>query len=173
MVGDAAQAAANKVNPSQDELDHMDEPAEDNTWHDTPDLSGNRIKGALKDRVNKVKPFSRGDLQDAAGDASEAASGSRDPTDAASQAAQDQQQGTDHGVDARQGAKQGLQNLKEKASSNIPDEHKDRARKARDKTRDKTKDYLKEKMPKERRDQIIWRLRKMVVEIQGHEDCKF
>jgi hypothetical protein len=27
-------------------------------------------------------------------------------------------------------------------------------------------------MPQERRDRTIWRLRKMVVEIQGHPDCK-
>lgn len=27
-------------------------------------------------------------------------------------------------------------------------------------------------MPKERRDQTIWRLKRMIVEIQGHNDCK-
>jgi hypothetical protein len=31
---------------------------------------------------------------------------------------------------------------------------------------------LKDKMPQERREQTIWRLKKMVVEIQGHQDCE-
>lgn len=35
----------------------------------------------------------------------------------------------------------------------------------------KTKDFLATKMPKERREQTIWRLKKMIVEIQGHSDC--
>lgn len=34
------------------------------------------------------------------------------------------------------------------------------------------KEYLSEKVPKERREQAIWRLKKMVIEIQGHADCK-
>lgn len=37
---------------------------------------------------------------------------------------------------------------------------------------DKTKNYLSEKVPKERREQTIWRLKKMIIEIQGHADCK-
>jgi hypothetical protein len=36
---------------------------------------------------------------------------------------------------------------------------------------DKTKNYLSEKIPKERREQTIWRLKKMIIEIQGHADC--
>lgn len=36
----------------------------------------------------------------------------------------------------------------------------------------KTKHYMQEKMPKERRDQAIWRLKKMILEIQGHPDCE-
>lgn len=35
-----------------------------------------------------------------------------------------------------------------------------------------TREYLSEKVPKERREQVIWRLKKMVIEIQGHADCK-
>lgn len=37
---------------------------------------------------------------------------------------------------------------------------------------DKTKNYLSDKVPKERREQTIWRLKKMIIEIQGHADCK-
>ena len=45
---------------------------------------------------------------------------------------------------------------------------KDRAREAAG----KTKEYLSEKVPQARRDQAIWRLKKMVMEIQGHADCE-
>ena len=31
---------------------------------------------------------------------------------------------------------------------------------------------MSEKVPKERREQAIWRLKKMIIEIQGHADCK-
>ncbi|EYE92753.1 uncharacterized protein EURHEDRAFT_379885 [Aspergillus ruber CBS 135680] len=34
----------------------------------------------------------------------------------------------------------------------------------------KGKEYLSEKVPKERREQAIWRLKKMVMEVQGHAD---
>lgn len=37
---------------------------------------------------------------------------------------------------------------------------------------DKTKNYVSEKIPKERREQTVWRLKKMIMEIQGHADCK-
>lgn len=46
---------------------------------------------------------------------------------------------------------------------------KDRAREAAS----KTKGYISEKVPQQRREQGIWRLKKMVMEIQGHADCKF
>lgn len=100
------------------------------------------------------------------GDATQAAhpSGSRDPADAAQLAAQDQQYGTNSGVDATSGLYAAKDNLK----SQIPEEHQQRARE----TRDRTKGYLKDKLPEERRDQIVFRLKKMLVEIQGHQDCK-
>ncbi|KAG9511462.1 hypothetical protein KCU79_g23989, partial [Aureobasidium melanogenum] len=59
MAGDAAQKAANKVNPSEDELNQIDEPAEDNTWHDVPDLSKDNLKNQAKAKYNEQKPFSR------------------------------------------------------------------------------------------------------------------
>lgn len=36
-----------------------------------------------------------------------------------------------------------------------------------------TKEYLSEKIPKERREQTIWRLKKMIIEVQGHADCGY
>jgi hypothetical protein len=172
MAGDAASTAANKVNPSDEQLNQLDKPAEDNTWHDVPDLSKENLKNQAKTTYDKRSPLKKKDLQDAMGDANEAAdpSGSRDPTATAQHVADTKQQGTDvdTGVDGAGGAKAGLSTLKDRASSNIPGGVKEKNRK----TLDKSKNYLYDKMPQERREQTIWRLKKMVVEIQGHQDCK-
>jgi gas vesicle protein len=48
----------------------------------------------------------------------------------------------------------------------IPDEHKDRARDHVE----RTKNFLREEFPEERRDQYIYRLKKVIVECQKHED---
>ena len=165
MAGDAAQNAANRVNPSQDQLSQIDHPAEDNTWHEVPDLSPANLKGQAQARFNKNKPLNKGDLQDAAGDATESANpaGTRDPNDAVDYGS---------GVDAQGGAMTGAQNLKDKASANISQDTKDQARERANNVKASTKNYLGSKMPKERREQTIWRLKKMIVEIQGHSDCK-
>ncbi len=173
IAGDAAQKTASKINPSEDDLNQIDEPAEDNTWHDVPNLSPANLKAQAKDQYSKNKPLSRNDLQNAAGDATQAAhpSGSRDPQDAAALEADAQQQGTDSGMDPQAGAKTAKDNLKstvtQNMSQNIPDEHKENARA----TRDRTQNYFKNKVPKERREQTIFRLKKMIVEIQSHSDC--
>ena len=170
IAGDAAQKAANRVNPSEEQLGQIDQAAEDNTWHDVPDLSRENIRNQAKAQYNKQKPFSRDDAQNALGDATQNAhpSGARDPAETAVLAGQEQRYDQDQGVDAKGGAKQGLSNLRGTASENIPDETKDRARD----TRTRGMDYMKTKLPKERREQSIWRLKKMIVEIQGHQDCK-
>lgn len=174
IAGDAAQNAATRVNPSQDQLSQIDKPADDNTWHDTPDLSRGNLKNQVKSQYNQQKPFSRDEVKNAAGDATQSAhpSGSRDPADAANIAARDHQHGSDSGVDGYGGLKTGAQTLRDQASQNIPDETKDRAHDIEERTRNKSRGYLKEKLPQERRDQTVYRLKKMVVEIQGHQDCK-
>ena len=171
IAGDAAQKTATKINPSEDALNQIDEPAEDNTWHDVPNLSPANLKAQFKDQYNKNKPLSRNDLQNAAGDATQTAhpSGSRNPADTAALEADSRQQGTDSGIDPQAGASAAQDNLLNTASTNIPNEHKDKAKE----TRDRTQNYLKNKIPKERRDQTIFRLKKMIVEIQSHSDCKF
>ena len=167
IAGDAAQKTANRVNPGEDQLAQIDQPADDNTWHEAPDLS----KGSLKQQMQSRMPIGKKEAKDAAGDATQAAhpSGSRDPADAADLAAQDQQQGTSSGMDAQTGAKTGAKNLQNKFSQNMSEDDKEKARQYRERTRE----YFKGKMPKERREQIIWRLKKMVVEIQGHSDCEY
>ncbi|KAM0801332.1 hypothetical protein BDR22DRAFT_880439 [Usnea florida] len=166
IAGDAASKSANKIKPSEDAMSRIDHPAEDNTWHDVPTVSG--LKAQARDQYNKQKPFSRGDVQNAAGDATQAAhpSGSRDPADAAMLEAESRNQGTDSGMDPEGGANAAMGNLRSQASANVPDETKESARNYRD----RTSAYLSEKVPKERREQTVFRLKKMIVEIQSHSD---
>ena len=166
MAGDAAQNAANRVNPSQEQLSQIDHPAEDNTWHDVPDLSPANVRAQAQARFNRNKPLDKGDLQDAAGNATQSANpaGTRDPNDAANY-------GSD--VDAQGGAMAAAQNLRDKASANISDDTKNQARDQANNVKVSAKNYMQTKMPKERREQTIWRLKKMIVEIQGHSDCEF
>ncbi|KAL8952780.1 MAG: hypothetical protein Q9222_001327 [Ikaeria aurantiellina] len=147
IAGDAAQNAANRVNPSQEQLSQIDQAADDNTWHDVPDLSREKLRSQAKNTYNTNKPFSRGDVQNAA------------------QNAADQGQTAD-GMDPNQSAATGASQLRDQASANVPDETKDKAKDFRD----RSKNYVGSKLPKERRDQSIFRLKKMIVEIQGHQD---
>lgn len=157
VAGDAAQTAANRVNPSQDELSQIDQAAEDNTWHDVPDLSRDKLRNQAKGTFNQNKPLSR---DDAKGMAKNAAN----------------QADTGDSMDPNQAAASGQNQLRDQASANVPDETKDKANETKDRAkeyRDRTKNYAKEKFPKERRDQSIFRLKKMIVEVQGHQDCAF
>ncbi|KAF1971070.1 hypothetical protein BU23DRAFT_648497 [Bimuria novae-zelandiae CBS 107.79] len=160
IAGDAAQNTATKVKPGEEQLSQIDRPADDNTWHDVPDLSKDNLRGQLKHK----SPFSKGDAQKAAGDVTQAAhpDGSRDPADVAQAGATEAQTGQETGLNAQNAASE----AKRQASENIPEEQKDRARRQRE----RLSNYLKTKMPEERREQTIWRLKKMVVEIQGHQD---
>jgi hypothetical protein len=173
IAGDAATKTASKVQPSEDQLAQIDHAAEDNTWHEVPDLS----RDNLKTKFNANKPFGKKDLQQAAGDASQAAhpDGSRDPADTAAIAAQDQQNTTGSGINAQAGAESAVGTLKQAASDNIPEDTKQKKEDAKKKSKvynERAQNYLKGKMPKERREQSIWRLKKMIVEIQGHSDCR-
>ena len=161
IAGDAAQKAATKVNPSQDQLSQIDHPAEDNTWHDVPDMSN--LKQQAKDQYSKIKPFNRRDVNVVAQEGADHA----------------QNQFTDDNLEAgRAGPSHAADNLQLKAQQNFLDENQDRPQEAKDQAIEaknnaisQTKNYMSHKIPQERRDQAIWRLKKMVVEIQGHSDC--
>ncbi|TVY47846.1 Uncharacterized protein LOCC1_G002934 [Lachnellula occidentalis] len=166
IAGDAAQKAANKVNPSEDELSQIDKPADDNVWHDKPNVSTGGIKNQIKSSV----PIGKKDLKDAAGDASQNAdpNGSRDPADAAGSAGQQSSRGAAQGAQA--GASSAASKLKDRANQNISDEDKQKVKDKSAEQKERTRNYLSNKMPDERREQTIWRLKKLVVEIQGHPD---
>ncbi|CAG7965612.1 unnamed protein product [Penicillium nalgiovense] len=116
IAADASQKAASRVRPSEEELSQIDQAAEENVWHEKPNVS----KDDLKSRFKKNKG-------EKGRDASAGAAVAEEET----------------GVSAQD---------KKKAYS------------------DKTKKYLSEKIPKERREQTVWRLKKMIIEIQGHAD---
>jgi hypothetical protein len=164
IAGDAAQKTATRVNPDQDRLNQIDEPAADNTWHEVPDMNPSSLKAKAKDQYAQNKPFSRGDVKQAAQQGMNDAQ--NHPSD-------------DPNVAGKAGLSNAMDNLQSTADSNVPDENKDkmeenkqRALQKKEETQQRTKDYLGKKMPQERRDQTIWRLKKMVVEIQGHSDCE-
>ncbi|SMY28200.1 unnamed protein product [Zymoseptoria tritici ST99CH_1A5] len=165
IAGDAAQNAANKVNPGEEELSRIDEPAQDNTWHDAPDLSKDNLKKQAQAKI----PIGKKDLEKAAGDVNQAAdpNNSRDPNQTADLAAREAQQGQKNtSIDPKAGAQQAKENAKKLYDERVDEEDKQKAREYRE----KTNEYFKKKMPKERREQTIYRLKKMVVEIQGHSD---
>lgn len=150
IAGDAAQNAAGKINPSDDQLRQMDAPAEDNTWHEVPDLSKDNIKAQAKAQYDKQKPFGKTEAKDTAQKADQSATN------------------PDGTVDGTAGTLTAADDLQAKAKQNIPDETQDKAKEYRE----KTQNYFKNKVPKDRREQTVFRLKKMVVEIQGHQDCK-
>ena len=48
MAADASQKAANVVRPPEEQLSQIDEPAEENVWHEKPNISKEEIKQRLK-----------------------------------------------------------------------------------------------------------------------------
>jgi len=128
----------------------------------------------LKSQAKSFVPFGKKEIKEAANDGAATAhpTGSTDPNDHAELLKSDAQQGNaSGGLDAVGGVKAAANSLQNKASvdNDAPDKAKSKAKEYNA----RTQDYLKTKMPKERREQTLWRLKKMVVEIQGHADCKF
>lgn len=119
IAADASQKAANQLRPSEEELAQIDTPAEENTWHEKPNINKDDLKSKFK-RSDK-------------------------PTVGSPQ------------IDETTGTAD--------TESVTPSEMS-----RRNKYASQTKEYLQDKIPKERREQTIWRLKKMVIEVQGHAD---
>ncbi|KAL1887703.1 hypothetical protein Sste5346_010043 [Sporothrix stenoceras] len=124
ILADSASKATSVVRPSDEALAQIDEPAPDDTWHDTPNLSKNDLK-------NRTKGLYKKNNQGDAGGASS--------------------------VDAQRADE--LQGEATEAAQNKTAEYRDRA-----------KAYLRSKVPQERRDQAVWRLKKMIIECQQHPE---
>lgn len=171
IAGDAAQKAANKVNPSEDQLNQIDQPAEDNTWHDKPDVQGYKQK--IQDRLPS-KEQAKKEAKEAGGDISQSShpQGVRDPAHPDAPSYESQQaagENQDRNASAKQGAQAGKENVKNKIGGRFTDDEKQRMKEYRE----RTNNYFKNKVPKERREQLIFRLKKMVVEVQTHQDCTY
>lgn len=154
IAGDAATNAAGKVKPSEDRLAQIDRPADDNTWHDAPDFSKQNLKSQFQKTYQGNDP--QQDAHAVAGNAAAAA----------------QNQGTDSGVNIAAGVDAAKQTAHERTGVTAQDteEAKQAANKRAAEYRAKTLDYLKKKIPQERREQTIWRLKKMILECQQHPD---
>uniref|UniRef100_L2G153 Bactericidal permeability-increasing protein n=1 Tax=Colletotrichum fructicola (strain Nara gc5) TaxID=1213859 RepID=L2G153_COLFN len=169
MAGDAATEAAQRVRPSGEALDQMDRPAEDNTWHDAPDFSKDNFKKQAQG-IYKGSPADDAREIINAGTQSAHPQGSQNPQDLAATAARDQAQGTNSGVNAQGGINAARDVLQKKYDENVDEETKEKARQRNEEYKRRTKDYFNKKMPQERKDQTIWRLKKMVLECQQHPD---
>ncbi|KAI1451159.1 hypothetical protein F5Y02DRAFT_18704 [Annulohypoxylon stygium] len=150
IAGDAATNAAGRVKPSSDQLEQIDRPAEDNLWHEAPDLSKTNLKSQLQSAY-KSKPGK--DAQEVVG--------------SGAQAAREADGSAGDRLDAAQNA---TGTAVEQAKSNIDPETRESVQQASKQYGARTRQYLSRKMPEERRDQTIWRLKKMVVECQQHPD---
>ncbi|EPQ27081.1 uncharacterized protein PFL1_05365 [Pseudozyma flocculosa PF-1] len=146
MFADGAAKAAEVSRPHEEKLAQVDQPAPDNEFHD--EIPGALQKRKAEEKAERAREAARTEGADHAQDVAD----TLDPN-----ASREQNQ-------ARLADK-----ANEKAnilSSKIPQKHKDNLREQAD----KTQDYLKEKFPKERRDQFIYRLKKVVIECQRHPD---
>ncbi|KAI1465180.1 uncharacterized protein F4812DRAFT_135521 [Daldinia caldariorum] len=150
IAGDAASNAANKVRPDGEALAQIDRPAEDNVWHDTPDLSKKNLKSQLQN-VYKSDP-----AQDAKGVVNAGAGAIRQPDGSAG--------------DRINAAQDATSRAAEQVKSSIDPETRESTKESTQEYRARIKQYLSKKMPEERRSQTIWRLKKMIVECQQHPD---
>lgn len=141
IAGDAATNAAGKVRPDEERLSQIDRPAEDNTWHDAPDLSKDNLRKQLQSSYKGNDPKA---------DASTVVENAQAAT-----------QGTPTGFDANGGIDAAKQTAQERTGITSEDTEaaKEVARKRTAEYRARTQEYLRKKMPQERRDQTIWRLK--------------
>lgn len=159
MVGDATGNATDFVRPSEEQLSQIDAPAEENTWHEAPDFSKDSLK-------KQAQGLYKGDAKKDAKDVAQAAQSAANTS--AENATQE---------DVARGANAGLDSLKQKVDAKVDPETKQKLTETKEKLKQrneeykaKTKEYLNKKMPTERREQIVYRLKKMVLECQSHSD---
>ncbi|KAI1419167.1 hypothetical protein F5Y12DRAFT_794485 [Xylaria sp. FL1777] len=149
MAGDAATNIAAKVRPSEEKLNQIDRPAGDNTWHDAPDFSKENIRSKLQS-VYKKSP-------------------TRDAKDAANSTIEGTHQ-PDGTLNPQAGAQTAAGVGSEKINADTSEGDNEAAKNTAAEYRRRAKEYLGKKVPQERRDQTVWRLKKLVLECQQHPD---
>jgi hypothetical protein len=142
IAADASQKAADQVRPSEDQLAQIDQPAEENTWHEKPNLSKDDLKSKLKKSDKSTADT---------------------PAIPETTPAYPQTQNTAVYPQTTTGYPQTTETADNESVT--PSEMSRRKKYA-----NQTKEYLQDKIPKERREQTIWRLKKMIIEVQGHAD---
>ncbi|KAM3508852.1 hypothetical protein MY11210_006563 [Beauveria gryllotalpidicola] len=152
MAGDAASNAAGRVRPSEDDLAQIDNAAEDNTWYEAPKWNKEDLK---KQAQGFYKGNAKQDAQEVADNVKSAAAPSSGDARDANMAA---------------GHETAKSSLKQKLDKNVDPETQENIKAKKDEQRRKVREYLDKKMPTERKDQIIFRLKKMVIECQQHTD---
>jgi hypothetical protein len=159
IAGDAATNAASKVRPNEDQLAQIDQPAEANTWHEKPDLSKESIR-------QKAQAAYGGDIK-------------KDAQDVANQTARAAEPATrdPNAVDRAVVGNTAVNAVQQKVDERVDPKTKENAKETKEainarkeEYRIKTKEYLNKKMPQERKEQVIFRLKKMILECQQHPD---
>lgn len=152
MVGDAATNAAGRIRPSDDQLSQIDKPADDNTWHEKPDFSKENLQKQAKGIYGGD---AKSDAQEVAGATTNAALPQGSQTENVDKVA------------AQNVLKTTAQ---QKIDQNLDPETKENIKKRNEEYRQRTREYFNKKLPEERKDQIIFRLKKLVLECQQHPD---
>ncbi|EGU77468.1 hypothetical protein FOQG_06126 [Fusarium oxysporum f. sp. raphani 54005] len=191
MAGDAATNAAARVRPSQEQLRQIDEPAQDNVWHEAPDFSKDNLK-------QQAKGFYSGNPKEDAKDVAAAGINAAAPGQLQQNQQANAQQGTYPQVttgtetgnvpsssvpastdaardaarqtDPQAGKSAAKQAAEAKLDNKVDPETKESILQRNEEYRRKARNYFDKKMPQERKDQTIWRLKKMILECQQHED---
>ncbi|KAK0555228.1 hypothetical protein OC861_000504 [Tilletia horrida] len=147
IFADAAIKAADLARPDEEKLAQADQPAPDNHFHDN--IPGEKATSKVQQALAEA---------DAKKAKEEAASHAEDVANAVDPNAS---------ADANKAALADV--AKEKANlikDKIPDKHKELIKQHAN----AASEYFKDKFPQERRDQFIFRLKKIVVELQRHRD---
>ncbi len=157
MASDVAVDAADKIRPSQEDLSQVDTPAADNTWHDPPDVSKGTVKGKLHDYYSSSpRPQLSSSSSEETSDVQRGRSRGRTETAAAPE--HDHQNVSSSGSSSI-GATMATRDSHATLHENVVTEPKDEARARKEELRERAKDYFSRKLPQERRDQTIWRLK--------------
>ncbi|KEY69021.1 hypothetical protein S7711_03322 [Stachybotrys chartarum IBT 7711] len=157
IAGDAAVNTATKVRPSDESLSQIDRPAEDNTWHDKPDFSKEKLR-------KQAKNIYGGDPRQDAHDVAQAGK------NAGNVNTSDPRSNDPNAVD--QNAAQGAvrDTLNQKVQDKMDPEVKQSVKQRNEEYRRRTREYFNKKVPHERKENVIFRLKKMILECQQHPD---
>ena len=145
IFADAAQNIADRARPPEEDLQQVDEATPTHKFDEQPenvDLSASRLKEAAVQNTGVSPEAVKPSDAPSTSEATTAAAKERSTTP----------------------VKKTFASRFKSVSQRVPDEHKERAKAELE----NGKQYFREQFPKERRDQFVYRLKKVVVECQSH-----